>query len=126
MALPVGGCCVMLLRRSSRSFSPSLPTAALSATSGRSGLSLRHGGLYWEINSTAVCVCTWELFSWLSLELNSSALIYDRHLAGLIEVLFTLCRGVTALTFSACVCVCVEITKYHSPSLLAIAPRAWL
>lgn len=39
-------------------------------------------------------------------QLNSYALTYDRRLAGLIEVLFTMCGGATALAFM-CAHVCV-------------------
>lgn len=53
-----------------------------------------------------VCVCMYaKFFSSFSVQLNSYALTYDRHLAGLIEVLFTMCGGATALAF---VCVCVQ------------------
>lgn len=78
------------------------------------------------------CLCVHVhtgFFSSFSVQLNSYALTYDRHLADLIEVLFTMCGGVTALAF-VCVCVCVvevgDIYVYYSPSRLAIAPRAWL
>ena len=81
-----------------------------------------------------VCVCMYtEFFSSFSAQLNSYALTYDRHLAGLIEVLFTMCGGVTALAFvHVCVCICLCVTEvgdinvYYSPSRLAITPRAWL
>lgn len=73
-----------------------------------------------------VCMYS-ELFSSFSVQLNSYALTYDGHLAGLIEVLFTMCGGVTVLAF---VCVCVaevgNINVHYSPRRLAIAPRAWL
>lgn len=71
----------------------------------------------------------------MSAQLNSYALTYDRRLAGLIEVLFTVCGGVTTLAFvSVYVCVfrlCVAelgdiVNVNYSPSRLAIAPRAWL
>lgn len=75
-------------------------------------------------------VCVSEFLPCFLVQLNSYALTYDRHFAGLIEVLFTMCGGVTALAF-LCVCVCLsvcyragDINVYYAPSRLAIAPRA--
>ncbi len=80
-----------------------------------------------------VCVCMYaEFFSSFSVQLNSYALTYDRHLAGLIEVLFTMCGGVTALVF---VCVhrgggykCVLLTQSfgHRPKGLAVTVEVTL
>lgn len=130
MPSPVGGYCVMLFSKSSRSFSPSLPIAALSVSPEKDYQKLLHCCHSLKIEALSLfiaqrgsrlydnslkllyimnhmvclfmCACT-QFFSSLSVQLNSYALTYDRRLAGLIEALFTMCGGVTTLAF---VCMC--------------------
>lgn len=53
--------------------------------------------------TVCVSLCSYTQFFHCAVQLNSYALTYDQHLAGLIEFLFTMCGGVTAVAF---VCVC--------------------